>query len=226
MRIRSVGESVEVGFICKNELCQHVNPIQVHLDDVSRTNYNKAINSIQNEKIHFQDERITLRMQWPSFKKFVYESDALDKDKDEYDRVFDFMRLCIESVSVEDEEPTYLENEPKEEIARFLNSLNSAQIQKIRDFVDSVPRMTHNQKFTCTNCKTENETEVEGSANFFLLILSHESLIDYYRINFHLMQEYKYSMKDIENMLPWEREIYIELLKEWQEKKIQEAKNS
>jgi hypothetical protein len=42
----------------------------------------------------------------------------------------------------------------------------------------------------------------------------HEDLVSYYRINFALMQHHKYSLSDIENMIPWEREIYISLLKQ------------
>ena len=29
-----------------------------------------------------------------------------------------------------------------------------------------------------------------------------------------MMQHHKYSLSDIENMIPWEREIYISLLKQ------------
>jgi hypothetical protein len=35
------------------------------------------------------------------------------------------------------------------------------------------------------------------------------------------MQHHKYSLHDLENMLPWEREIYIMLIKEY----IQEENN-
>tara|TARA_B100001113_G_scaffold349234_1_gene344317 strand:- start:1908 stop:2081 length:174 start_codon:yes stop_codon:yes gene_type:complete len=42
----------------------------------------------------------------------------------------------------------------------------------------------------------------------------HEDLVSYYKINFALMQHHKYSLSDIENMIPWEREIYISLLKQ------------
>jgi len=42
----------------------------------------------------------------------------------------------------------------------------------------------------------------------------HEDLVSYYRINFALMQHHKYSLSDIENMIPWEREIYISLLRQ------------
>ena len=43
-------------------------------------------------------------------------------------------------------------------------------------------------------------------------MLSHEDLESYYRINFALIQYHKYSLNEIENMIPWEREIYLTLL--------------
>ena len=30
--------------------------------------------------------------------------------------------------------------------------------------------------------------------------------------NFSLMQHHKYSLTELENMMPWEREIYVEML--------------
>ena len=45
--------------------------------------------------------------------------------------------------------------------------------------------------------------------------MAHISLESYYKVNFALMQHHKYSLTEIENMIPWEREIYISLLKEY-----------
>jgi hypothetical protein len=44
--------------------------------------------------------------------------------------------------------------------------------------------------------------------------MSHTSLESYFKINFALMQHHKYSLWDIENMLPWERDIYVSLLQQ------------
>ena len=44
--------------------------------------------------------------------------------------------------------------------------------------------------------------------------LSHENLYNYNKSNFGMMQYHKYSLTEIENMMPWEREIYIGLLME------------
>jgi hypothetical protein len=43
--------------------------------------------------------------------------------------------------------------------------------------------------------------------------MAHISLESYYRINFALLQFHKYSLTEIENLIPWERDVYLGLLK-------------
>jgi hypothetical protein len=40
----------------------------------------------------------------------------------------------------------------------------------------------------------------------------HMNLENYFRLNFAMMQYHKYSLTEIENMMPWERDIYVGLL--------------
>ena len=40
------------------------------------------------------------------------------------------------------------------------------------------------------------------------------NLEGYFRLNFALMQYHKYSLTEIENMMPWERDIYVALLQQ------------
>lgn len=49
--------------------------------------------------------------------------------------------------------------------------------------------------------------------------LSHNTLRNYYEMNFSLMQYHKYSLSEIENMMPWEREVYVNMLIAYLEKK-------
>ena len=46
-------------------------------------------------------------------------------------------------------------------------------------------------------------------------MLSHDSLFNYYKTNFAMMQHHKYSLTELDNMIPFEREIYIGLLMEY-----------
>ena len=40
----------------------------------------------------------------------------------------------------------------------------------------------------------------------------HDSLENYYKTNFALMPHHKYSLTEFENMIPWERDVYVNLL--------------
>lgn len=42
--------------------------------------------------------------------------------------------------------------------------------------------------------------------------MSHTDLASYFKTNFALIQHHKYNLTDLENMIPWEREIYVTLL--------------
>lgn len=48
--------------------------------------------------------------------------------------------------------------------------------------------------------------------------MGHESLVNYYKTNFSLMQHHKYSLSELEDMIPFERDIYIMLLTQHIEK--------
>jgi len=52
-------------------------------------------------------------------------------------------------------------------------------------------------------------------------------LESYFRINFALMQFHKYSLTEIENMMPWERDIYLALLQQHiEEEKLKQQQNA
>ena len=45
--------------------------------------------------------------------------------------------------------------------------------------------------------------------------MAHMSAESYYELTFSLIQYHKYSLTEIENMMPWEREIYLALLQQY-----------
>ena len=48
--------------------------------------------------------------------------------------------------------------------------------------------------------------------------------MNYYQINFALMQHHNYSLTEIDEMIPWERDIYLTLLKKHIEKTNEETR--
>ena len=45
-------------------------------------------------------------------------------------------------------------------------------------------------------------------------MFSYDNLMNYFKTNFALMQHHKYNLGEIEEMVPWEKFVYLDLLKE------------
>ena len=45
-----------------------------------------------------------------------------------------------------------------------------------------------------------------------------------YTTNFAMMQHHNYSLTELENMMPWEREIYVHMLADWVDKENERMK--
>ena len=56
--------------------------------------------------------------------------------------------------------------------------------------------------------------------------MAHMDLESYFKLNFALMQHHKYSLTEIENMMPWERDIYVGLLNQYIEEENLKAKQA
>ena len=51
-------------------------------------------------------------------------------------------------------------------------------------------------------------------------------LESYFKINFALMQHHKYSLTELENMIPWEKEIYLSFLQRYIEEENLKAQQN
>lgn len=54
--------------------------------------------------------------------------------------------------------------------------------------------------------------------------MSYNSLSNYYKTMFSLVHHHKYSLTDMENLMPFERDIYVEMLLAYL-KDLEEAKS-
>ena len=65
---------------------------------------------------------------------------------------------------------------------------------------------------------------IKRFTKFFYVGLSHDSLVNHYKTNFAMMQHHGYSLTELDNMVPWEREIYIALLHDFIEEENEKIK--
>ena len=56
--------------------------------------------------------------------------------------------------------------------------------------------------------------------------MAHTDLESYFRINFALMQHHKYSLTELENMIPWEKEVYLAFLQQYIEEENLKAQQN
>jgi hypothetical protein len=63
-----------------------------------------------------------------------------------------------------------------------------------------------------------------GNPKFFRLTFRHDTLKNYYETNFALMQHHKYSLTELDNLIPWEKTIYISLLSKHIEEEVEKMK--
>lgn len=54
-----------------------------------------------------------------------------------------------------------------------------------------------------------------GLSKFFYLSLCHDSLKNYFETNFALFKHHGMQISEIENLLPWEKEVYVLFLMQW-----------
>ncbi|MBM31236.1 MAG: hypothetical protein CL764_00085 [Chloroflexi bacterium] len=45
--------------------------------------------------------------------------------------------------------------------------------------------------------------------------MSHDSLANHFQTNFAMIQHHQWSLTELENMIPFERQIYVLLLQNW-----------
>lgn len=56
-------------------------------------------------------------------------------------------------------------------------------------------------------------------------MLGYDNLSNYFKTNFALMQHHKYSLSDLEYMIPWERQVYMDLIKQYLKKQAEEQRD-
>ena len=54
--------------------------------------------------------------------------------------------------------------------------------------------------------------------------MGHDTLANHIKSNFNLIHHHKWNLGEIENMMPWEKHIYVDLLNSWIQEQEDEAR--
>ena len=157
LRAKSVGETSKIGYKCTN--CGTTNELTVNLEDVKIDFGDKKISN----KVMVTD-KVGVKLKYPTTEDITRIMG--NGDKTDIKNIFALISSCIEMIF--DEENTYeVKNIEKKDIDAFIESLNSKQFEKIKEFFESIPKLKKDVSFDCEKCGTHNQLVLEGLQNFF-----------------------------------------------------------
>ena len=156
VRSKSVGETSSILVKCQE--CEEQNPYEVDLESLEvEMNDKDAIVQIT--------EDIAVEMKYPTYESLL--SGDVEKLKEEdTDTALQMIAGSIKTVYTEDE-VIDCASQPLEEMVEFVSSMTATQLQSLSKFLEDMPAVKHEAKFTCASCGAENSVELKGLADFF-----------------------------------------------------------
>ena len=157
IRAASVGEIVEMEVTCLD-------------DNETKIKYNLDLNKVEvifpeghSNKIMLTEET-GIVMRYPGFDRFVQNSvSGVDLSTDD---IFDIIAESIDQIFQGDE--VYdSSTTTKKEFREFVDSLTTQQFEKIQEFFETAPKLSHSFSVRNPNTGIESTYTIEGLSNFF-----------------------------------------------------------
>jgi len=153
IRIRSVGESVDLVLTCGH--CEQQHDYRLQLIDV------KVIKTDGHSTKIMLADNLGVEMEYPTTEQLDY----LNKNYS-VETVYETIMKCIKTVFT-DEEVHPTKDEPLEEVRAFLESLTSQQFEQIENFFATMPVLKHTFTDKCPHCEKDTQYTLEGIEAFF-----------------------------------------------------------
>ena len=160
IRAKSIGEDINLTVTCPDDGETQV-PVTVYVDEI------KVIKQEGHETDIVIDDKLTLRMKYPSLNQFVENNFEVDDDpKTLVNKTFKVVADCMDTVFTEEDAWEAKDYTPDERI-KFIEQLNSKQYKKVENFFATMPKLSHTIEFINPNTKQKNSVVLEGLADFF-----------------------------------------------------------
>ena len=153
IRGKSVGEVLTVRMGHQDSECTHKTEVQVNLDDI------KVVGEVKKSEVMITDD-IGVKLRYPTLKS------VMNMRGDDADSMFTM--ICENIEYLYDKEQIYSDF-TLQEIEEWVGKLNKSQFNKITEFFESIPKLSHDIKWTCPKCGEEETITLEGLQSFFTL---------------------------------------------------------
>jgi len=165
IRARSVSEIIKLNYKCNNIVtdekgedskCDNLVNIELNVLEI------KPEENGQHDKKIVISENVGIVMKYPSFK--LFENVNLSDDPNS---IIETALKCIDYIYDKDN-IYYSKDIPKQELDEFIDSLQSKDLEKIKKFFETMPKLKKQVHFKCKKCEYEENINVEGIESFFV----------------------------------------------------------
>ena len=167
LRGRSIGDVIDVrikkpeNVDCKEEEnCTQICEIKINIDEIT-----VDTSKISDPKIEITDT-IGVKMKYPQMETVQKLAGIGGEEDIKTDNIFKMINECIEYIW-DDEEIFKAKDHSKKELNDFIESLNTKQFNKIREFFESMPRLSKEVTWECPKCDKSTPLVLQGIDSFF-----------------------------------------------------------
>ena len=161
IRAKSIGEDIKLTVTCPDDNETKV-PVTIYVDEI------KVVKPRGHTKDIKLDDKLTLRMKYPSLNQFIENNFTTDDEAETLvDKTFRVVADCIDTIYTEEDAWDTKDYTPQERMD-FVEQLNSSQYKKVEKFFSTMPKLTHTIEVVNPNTKEKGSVVLEGLANFFV----------------------------------------------------------
>ena len=159
LRAKSVGEEITIGLKpwgCpqnNGELCKFTTEVTINLEEI------KCVKDKKHTPKIMLDDKVGIMMKYPDISQMGIKGSEIEMG-------MKIIKNCIKMIFTQ-EETHEKDSFTDEELDEFIDSLNTKQMELIRNFFDTMPTIKHTAKYTCKTCGEKKETTVQGLNSFF-----------------------------------------------------------
>ena len=158
IRGKSVGEDIKLNVVCPDDEVTEVE-VSVNVEDV------KIQKSDNHDSVIQLTDQVAIVMKYPSMEMFV-KNNITGENQQKVDTIFDMTIDCISQV-VEGEDVLEAKSFSKKEMLEFVETFDTQQFQKIQDFFETMPKLSHKIKVLNPKTNVKSEVVIEGLSSFF-----------------------------------------------------------
>mgnify|MGYP003148472263 FL=1 len=158
IRGKSVGEDIKLNIVCPDDEVTEVE-VSVNVEDV------KIQKSDKHDPVIQLTDQVAIVMKYPSMEMFV-KNNITGENQQKVDTIFDMTIDCISQV-VEGEDVLEAKSFSKKEMLEFVETFDTQQFQKIQDFFETMPKLSHKIKVLNPKTNIESDVVIEGLSSFF-----------------------------------------------------------